>query len=115
MGAGLQEIETPELEKGSSGIKNQRTASRSQETEGHDRGTEDRDRNTGSHAQGTGGQGRGIEGRGQETGSQDLRIVNQDTGQGQGTNPAPETGITKNTRKRGHERDEDQHQDPGQG
>jgi len=141
--AGLQEIETPELERESSGIQNQRTASQSQETKGHDHGIEDQDRNTGSHAQGRGGQGRGTEGLGQETGSQGqktvdqgLRTVNQDTGLGQGTSPgteeigqgrgrrkrkrkgtdlAPETGITRNTRKIGHERGEDQHQDPGLG
>merc|ERR1712183_424739 len=125
--AGLQEIETPELKRESSGIQNQRTASQSQETKGHDHGIEDQDQNTGSHAQGRGGQGRGTEDQG-------LRTVNQDTGLGQGTSPgtgeigqgrgrrkrkrkgtdlAPETGITRNTRKIGHARGEDQHQDPG--
>merc|ERR1712210_439821 len=126
--AGLQEIEPPELKRESSGIRNQRTASQSQETKGHDHGIEDQDQNTGSHAQGRGGQGRGTEDLGQEAGSrgqktadQGLRTVNQDTGLGRGTRKrkrkgtdlAPETGITRNTRKIGHARGEDQHQDPG--
>merc|ERR1712032_1395064 len=82
--AGLQEIETPELEKGIRGIQNQRIGSLSQETGGHDHGIEDQDQNTGSHAQGTEGQGRGTEGLGQETGL------------GQGTSPGREgTGREK--------------------
>merc|ERR1712243_372802 len=96
---------------------------------------------TGSQGRETGGQGLGTEGQGQETGGQGQKTadqgrknVNRDTGPGQGTNPgteeidqgrekrkrkrkgtdpAPETGITKNTRKIGHERGVDQHQGPG--
>merc|ERR1711934_783041 len=88
-----------------------------------------------------GDQDRGTGGRGQETGSQGPRTEdqgprteNQDTGPGQGTSlgtggtnlgperrrkkrkgtaPALETDIARSTRKRGHETDEDRHQDPG--
>merc|ERR1712130_1068612 len=94
---GLQEIETPELEKESSVIQNQRTGSQSQKTEDLDHGIEDRDQNTGSQGRETGGQGLGTEGLGQETGGrgqktadQGLRNVNQDTGPGQGTSPGTE-------------------------
>merc|ERR1712037_650481 len=99
--AGLQEIETPELKRESNGIRNQRTASQSQETKGHDHGIEDQDQNTGSHAQGRGGQGRGTEDLGQETGSRGQRTVNQDTGLGQGTSPGTgEIGQGRERRKR---------------
>merc|ERR1711971_755767 len=133
--AGLQEIETQKLEKGTSGIQNQRIASQSQETGGHGREIEDQDRNTGSHAQGTEGQGRETGSQGQKTADQGLRTENQDIGLGQGTSPgteetgqgrekrrrkkkgtdpALETGITRNTRRIGHVRGEDRHHDPGQ-
>merc|ERR1712037_352204 len=123
-------------ERESSGIQNQGIVSQSQETKGHDRGIEDQDQNTGNHAQGRGGQGRETEGLGQETEDQGLRTANQDTGlglgtspgteeigQGQGrrkrkrkgTDPVQERGITRNTRRRGHERGEDHYQDPGRG
>merc|ERR1711953_875694 len=124
--AGLRETETPKPEKGSE-ILNQGTASQSQETEGHGRGIEDQDQNIESHAQGIGDQDR-------RTAGQGPRTENQDTGPGQGTSlgtggtnlgperrrkkrkgtdPALETDITRSTRKRGHETDEDRHQDPG--
>merc|ERR1712192_47755 len=132
--AGLQEIETQKLEKGIRGTQNPRIASQSQETGGLGRGIEDQDRNTGNRAQGTEGQGQETGSQGQKTADQGLRTENQDIGQGQGTSPgteetglgqekrrrkrkgtdpAPETGITRNTRRRGHVRGEDQHHDPG--